>query len=343
MKKYLIIAVLILLCSSLYIYTTKNSIDLGNALSKVPLPPGITQFEIDGDDFDRSFFITAKSSTISEEDVIAFYESYFAENGWVNDFSADEDTDGLLMYSKGRETINVTIIEIGGPLQLMVIYTLLDHTREEFDTLIKESAAPDAQKLVTTILHTYAGLKAYTDTGTLEETDDDSDLSTHATFKTAYLAPDHLRFSYSESPDDFFPTAYELAMQGEMVTKMANFDKKPEIGTDVSLAISALYGVTGTTSGNIPGLLFQEENTLFQLINLTLMEETTLGDTVCLRLRGTDFNSDVTTIWVGKADHLIRRIDSKPDTENGSSITYKPEVNIEIPADVFEFTPPITP
>lgn len=318
-----------------------DSNTLRDAMSKTPLPPGITEYEIHGNDFERSFYVSAESTDVAEDDIIAFYQAYFDENGWENNFPADEEIDGMLDYMKGRELLNVTTTQEGDQLDLMVSYRLFDHTPEEFEALIVESADPDALELATAIINTYAEFTSYRDTGTLEQTYDDGNISENATFKTAYVAPDKLRFSYSESPDGFYPTRCELAMRGETVTSMGNYDDSPEIGDDVSLAIAGFYGVTSTTSGNIPELLIKEESVLFRLAHLTLIEDATLDDgTVCIRLQGTDFIGEESTLWVGKADHLIRRIDSRSDSKNWSSITYQPEINTEIRPEVFNFTPP---
>ena len=128
------------------------------------------------------------------------------------------------------------------------------------------------------------------------------------------------------------------------IARIAIIDDEPEVGDDVSLAIAGLYGVTGTTSGNIPELLFQIEETVFDLIHLSVIADTSLSDgTLCARLQGTDFMGQEVTVWAGNADFLIRKIESKQDSRNWSAITYTPEMNVEIPDEVFEFTRPVAP
>jgi len=104
---------------------------------------------------------------------------------------------------------------------------------------------------------------------------------------------------------------------------------------DISIAIAALYGVTHTTSGKIPELLYgDDDQTLFRLANLRLLDDARLEDgTLCIRLQGKDFNSDEITVWVSKDSYLIRRIEEVTDAENSATTTYKPEVNIEIAAE----------
>lgn len=221
----------------------------------------------------------------------------------------------------------------------MVSYNEFEYTHEEFASLVKETASPEALVAVKTIEETYANLKSYRDTGTLNESYDNGNMSTNATFHTAYIAPNRLLFSYKEDPDDFFPTAHKLLMRSEAVTIMASYDDVPETMDDVSLGIAALYGVTSTTSGNIPELLLQGDSLLLSLAHLILLEDKKLKDgTVCLRLRGTDFLGAETTIWISKKDNLVRQIDEKSGKKDKSIITFQPEINIDILDETFTFS-----
>lgn len=354
MRKFLIVAEIVAVIAVFalaggwfYFRTAPDAKAIQGALSKIPLPPGTTDFTLSGDERDRYFSVSAvyPSGSPTVQEIMDFYQAYFVEKGWNSYFPEDEPIDGMLDYGLDRISMNVTADNLGGQIYLYVIYRSDPYTHEEFSALVEESASPDALTLVRKVLETYAGLTSYKDTGTLEKSYDDGNLSTQATFTTAFRAPDKLRFSYVGGGNTFNPSGYELSMQGETVHSMADFDDAPEVGNDVYLAISGLYGVSSTTSGNIPELLLQlqEESVLFHLAHLTVIEEASLDDgTVCMQLQGSDFNGEETTLWIGKSDQLIRRIESRTDSENWSIITYQPEVNIEIADEVFEFSPPAT-
>ena len=126
-----------------------------------------------------------------------------------------------------------------------------------------------------------------------------------------------------------------LSKKGDLIQVMASYDTAPENFEDISMAIATLYGVTSATSGNIPELLYgDDDQTLFRLANLRLIDDARLEDgTMCIRLRGKDINSDEITVWVGKDSYLIQRIEEITDAKNSATTTYKPEVNIEIIAE----------
>jgi outer membrane lipoprotein-sorting protein len=113
---------------------------------------------------------------------------------------------------------------------------------------------------------------------------------------------------------------------------MSDFDAAPTEDHDISLAIAALYGVTSRTSGNIPQLLLNlDKGTLFYLAGLKLLDEAKSEDgTPCLRLQGVDFSGEENTIWIGKDDLLIRKIETVKDPANRDTTIYKPTVNAEI-------------
>ena len=106
----------------------------------------------------------------------------------------------------------------------------------------------------------------------------------------------------------------------------------PDIGNDLSLAIAGLYGVTSATSGNIPEFLLRVGNgKLVHLVDLTIQSEAKADDgTLCLRLHGKDYGSHQRTIWIGKDDLLIRKIEAVENAENRQTTTYSPRANVEI-------------
>ncbi len=313
---------------------------LREALAKAHLPPGYDLFATNGDDLETSFYVRAEYGNATVAGISAFYQSYFDDNGWKDGYPDDEPTEGSFYFLKGRTSMNVTVFDIRGRIHLMVIYTEYEHTHEEFGALVKESAAPEAMEIIAKTTMIYASLTSYRDSGTLE-TVEDGEPSDHATFTTAYVAPDQLCFEYADTADSFDPHQHVLAMQGDTGQRMSDYDDAPETENDITLAISSLYGVTSTTSGNIPELLLQlDGTTLFHLAHLKVLEEKSLDGVVCLRLHGTDFNGSENTIWVGKEDRLIRKIESVADAKNRERITYTPEANINIPAEDLAFKRP---
>ena len=172
----------------------------------------------------------------------------------------------------------------------------------------------------------HGALKSCADTGTHESILDGEVLST-ATFKTHYVAPDKLRFEYGDLLTDWFHTTYVFSKLGDSVQTASSVGAMPEIDNDISLAIASLYGVTSGTSGNIPELLLGvERTTLVHLVGLKLLDEATADDgTPCFRLHGKDFISHQLTIWIGKDDLMIRKIESVEDGQHPRNDDLQPE------------------
>ena len=284
--------------------------DFDDVLAKVPLPPDTNEFVIDGED-STDFYLRTTYTDRNEADIADFYRTYFKENGWTSTFLPEEELDGLMDYQKGKAGINVTTIAIASEIHLMVIYREDELSREEFDTKAGASESPEVKALVQSVRDAYENAASYSDTGTLELIDDGEVLG-RATFKTAYKDPGDLLFEHWDSTGDFHFTADILSKKGDLVQFMSDTDTEPTVEEDISMAIGTLYGVTLGTSGNVPELLLKlDDGVLFHLIDLKMLMETKTEDgTLCHRLHGKDALGQENTIWIGKKDLLIRKIES---------------------------------
>jgi len=261
---------------------------------KVPLPPGTESFRIGGSD-STDFYFSSEYTNKTEAEIAEFYRTFFKDNGWTSNFSPEDELDGRLNYQKGKASINVTTVAISSQLHLMVIYREDKYTREEFAKLVAESETPETKDLIRRIGEAYGQATSYRDTGSYECINDGEILS-RAHFKTLYRDPDDLLFEYWDTPDDF-QNAHTLSKRGDQVKYMSDYEAAPTEDHDISLAISALYGVTSGTSGNIPRLLLNlDKGSLFYLVGLKLLDEAKSEDgTLCLRLQGVDFSSEENT------------------------------------------------
>lgn len=294
------------------------------AFEKVPLPPGTESFRIDGSD-STDFYFSSEYTNKTEAELAEFYRTFFKDNGWTSNFSPEEEADGLMDYQKGKASINVTTVAIRSRIHLMVSYREDKYTHEEFAKLVAESETPETKDLIRRIGEAYSQATSYSDTGSYECINDGEILS-RAHFKTRYRDPGDLLFEYRDE------NTHTLSKSGDQVTYMSDFDAAPTEDHDIDLAISALYGVTSRTSGNIPQLLLNlDKGSLFYLTDLKLLDEAKSEDgTLCLRLQGVDFGSEENTIWIGKDDLLIRKIETVKDPENRETTIYKPQTGVEI-------------
>lgn len=313
---------------------------LDGALAILPLPPNTGEFTIDGKD-STNFSLSAKYSDYTEAELLAFYRDFFTQNGWTLVIEPGEEITGLLEAEKGRNNANITVITVGGEIHLLAIYTEYEHTHDEFAEKVKASVSTEVSALIAQVHETYAGLMSYRDTGTAERINDGRVLG-RSQFSTVYRDPGDLLFEHWDSTGDFHFVASVISKIGDDVRYMHDFDAKPESDT-IDMAIAAYYGTSGTTSGNIPAMLLGLEDTsLFHLSDMKLLDDAKLEDgTVCHRIQGRDFLDDDTTIWIGKEDRLIRRIESVTDGANRETIHYQPETNLEISDGDLEFRKPV--
>jgi hypothetical protein len=317
---------------------------LAAATAKLPLPPGATASHLAFEQLQVSFSLSADIPKARAEDILGFYRNFFENNGWKDELPPDQPRDQWLDYTKGKLSASIDVETTDGGVELGITYVEYAHSREEFDTLVRTSATPEARALVQRVSETYASLSSYSDTGTLESVAQGTPLS-RASFETRFVSPDTLLFEYTQSLSGFFRSTLALSKYGDKVRVRASYGALPDVGNDISLAIASLYGVSSTTSGNIPQLLLKlDANPLFNLSGLRLVEEAkSEDDTLCLRLQGEDLRSRTSTIWIGKDDLLIRGIDSGDGKDSLQKIVYHPKGNVEIADEKLVFRQPAAP
>jgi hypothetical protein len=161
-------------------------------------------------------------------------------------------------------------------------------------------------------------------------------------FETKYTGDGDLLFRYSTLLSNGFRTRNVMGRLGGVVRTMSNLDTEPEEYDEISMAISAFYGVSSATSGNIPNLLLaHEHSSLFRLMNLRVLDDAKSEDGIlCARLRGEQADGDELTLSISKNDHLIREIEIVADAGNRSKTTYSPKINVEISPEEMVFRLP---
>jgi hypothetical protein len=161
-------------------------------------------------------------------------------------------------------------------------------------------------------------------------------------FETKYTGDGDLLFQYSTHLSNGFRTRNVMGRLGGVVRTMSNLDTEPEEYDEISMAISAFYGVSSATSGNIPNLLLaHEHSSLFRLMNLRVLDDAKSEDGIlCARLRGEQADGDELTLSISKNDHLIREIEIVADAGNRSKTTYSPKINVEISPEEMVFRLP---
>ena len=318
-----------------------NSGRFDDVFKKVPLPPNTNEFILDGED-STDFSVRTTYTDRSAAYIATFYRTFFKDNGWTSKYPSEEESDDLLIYQKGKAVVHVTTVGTPREIHVMVIYREDEFSREEFDTKAGESVSLEAKALVQSVRDAYENAASYTDTGTLELIDDGEVLG-RASFKTAYKDPGDLLFEHWDSTGDFHFTADVLFKKGDLVQRMSDTDTEPTVEGDIVTALATLSGVTLGTSGNVPELLLKlDGSVLFHLIDLKILKEAKAEDgTLCHRLHGKDFHGHENTIWIGKDDFFIRKIETVENKDNRQTTTYSPKVNVELADEDLAFRKPV--
>ena len=121
---------------------------------------------------------------------------------------------------------------------------------------------------------------------------------------------------------------------------------EPKIKTEQSLDM-AIAGATGVSAGsahNVPRLLMPDKVSGWswsQLTSPVVVGADIVDQVKCDRITGTAYKDSQMTIWIGQADHLIRKlvqtatIDSQTDTFT-TTTTYHPRPNAKLTARNFQ-------
>lgn len=168
-----------------------------------------------------------------------------------------------------------------------------------------EPPSPDA--LLREMADAYAALHSYSDTSTAIFRKPDGSEGAQVEFKIWFARPLFFRIdATTRQTPDAVPLREVLWFDGEMARMWSS--KTPVITrSKVQLAGSKMFG---TYAYHIPTLLepsYAGPKRLHELASPTLLADEAVDGTDCYHLRG-EWLRDPYEIWVGKEDHLVRKI-----------------------------------
>lgn len=164
-------------------------------------------------------------------------------------------------------------------------------------------------------------------------------------FKTAYDKKGRFNFEY-----------YEVGLSNSLMVINRNANNVAQywwgIGNPtqnnkkLEELLSSAGGVSSRTSIQIPELLLTNHNILGESIFLStknpqLDSDETINGVLCFKIKGSDAQGDV-TIWISKADFLIKKVMSDQKVSNfrvKSTFDYFSSLPTNLDNGVFEFRP----
>ena len=213
-----------------------------------------------------------------------------------------------------------------------------------------DSPKEDADAIRDLMEETYTGARTYQDEGEsvtvfLEQ---GNRRTVKKPFRTRYARPSLYRYQFTDHPPGGrAPQLYVIWSDDAARRAKSWWTLTPEIKEDnLAMAIGAAVGVSSSTSSTIPSLLMPDllnKSPLLWLTGLKLVGEENIDGSPCHKIECRNFARNPETIWIDKETHLLRRIfevSKFPGFTTEETTTYRPRINLEIPADQFGFEPP---
>lgn len=188
-------------------------------------------------------------------------------------------------------------------------------------------------------------------------------------FSTAFVRDGELfHFEYRDQPvKEVEVNAYHVWSDGEAIRSWWTIQPTIKEHRDFAAALSGPFGISGGSALAIPGLLIAELSPMSSLLRLSTPElsgSEEIDGHLCVQIEGLRPNGQPAALWIDRDSFLIRRYfarqhvdpskhpelrtsenaprverDLTPfDTE--TTISFRPELNVKIPRELFDFKPP---
>jgi outer membrane lipoprotein-sorting protein len=205
--------------------------------------------------------------------------------------------------------------------------------------LVPAWAADDAEAVLAKARAIYATANSYQDDGHVEE-----DVGWDVPFTVSFVRPGRLRVHWTERGFFYFGKVEQtLVADGRAVRFLRGSGSSDENWTDLEDGVAASTGVSHGVSQRIATLLIPDlwKKEAFGRSVLSLdrpaLDGTERVDGIeCDRVKGTHGSGRVEIeVWIGVADHLIRRIDTRARDYTTSEVHRHIRIDAPVSADVF--------
>ena len=210
--------------------------------------------------------------------------------------------------------------------------------------------SPEA--ILARMLKTYADAPSYEDEGeaVLVFRGDGPKRTVKRPFSTRFVRPKLFRYEFSERARDGDDERNRYVIWTDAAPELSKawWTIKPEVreGT-LDSALGTAAGVSGGTSTIVPGLLMSRvmpsRASLGWLKQPKLTGEEVVEGANCDKIEGLNSSGRPETTWVDKETHLLKKMYEEtkiPGAVVEQTTTFRPRLDIAIPADQFDFKPP---
>jgi outer membrane lipoprotein-sorting protein len=170
-----------------------------------------------------------------------------------------------------------------------------------------QSDTPTAESILQQMEATYAAARSYRDTSSAQFRNPDGSEGPRVEFKLWFSRPKFFRIDAStRRGTETTPVREVMWFDGEMA-RMWSTTSPVVARTKIQLAGSKMFG---TYAYHVPTLLeasYAGPRRLHELGGATLVGEEAIDGVDCHHVRG-EWQGDPYQIWIGKADHLVRKV-----------------------------------
>jgi outer membrane lipoprotein-sorting protein len=209
-----------------------------------------------------------------------------------------------------------------------------------------------AEEILNKMVSAYAECKSYKDEGevTIVFLGKDQTFTDHRPFTTSFVRPKLFRFEFKiRSGPGFGPwQRYVVWADGKKIRSWWTVTPQVKEFESIERALAGPTGVSGGSAATIPAVLIpgmKWGGGLKRLRDARLLGEEKVDDADCYKIEATPLGERGSrkTLWIDKQTFLVRKIfgtTKLPSLSTEETTTYKPQVNIDIPAKEFTFEPP---
>jgi outer membrane lipoprotein-sorting protein len=200
------------------------------------------------------------------------------------------------------------------------------------------SGESDAAYVMRQVVETYHSLSTYADVGTSIVRL--ASVKYTVEFKTLFKRPARLRFAWTQEYSELPAHKQNGVIWSDGTNAWVSYSfhgNKLEPKKDLNLAVASATGVSFGTAHEIPRLLTDDVSgfRLDEIQDLKIVENDTAEGVECVVLGGHYASVKECKIWVGRTDHLIRRIEERSGGMIREEVRTQIVVNQEIPDSRF--------
>ncbi len=203
---------------------------------------------------------------------------------------------------------------IGSAIAILITLLIPAHAT---DAQRRESNAVEPPEVMRQVVAGYHSFSTYSDRGTGIVRSAGSDAVDKVEFETLFKRPNKVRFAwtteYSRTPG--YKQTGVVWCDGVAVWASYSFHgNKPEQKTSLEAAVASATGASCGTAPTILRLLSDEFHEIIRLDErqgFKITGNDVANGVECLILAGNDADGDERIVWIGREDHLIRRIEDR--------------------------------